>query len=126
MKVWLRRLLLLLFVLFWLALILMPTVAFILARNGQIQIGRSTATTARWSVEQEPAMEGWAVERGGAVPPPGDAPETTSCLQTRIAYWMWAGDGPPAMYCQCQDQSTGEALAMTPPACLLPTGGGND
>ena len=120
MKVWLRRLLLLLFVLFWLALILMPTAAFILARNGQIQIGRSEGRHWRLFLVQEADMEGLGLERGRPVAPPGDAPATEGCLQTRIAYWMWAGDGPPAMYCQCQDQSTGEPLAMTPPACLLP------
>ena len=62
MKVWLRRLLLLLFVLFWLALILMPTVAFILARNGQIQIGRSDGRHWRLFLVQEADMEGLGLE----------------------------------------------------------------
>lgn len=120
MKVWIRRLLMLLFILFWLALILTPTVAFILARNGQLQIGRSEGWHWRLFLVQGGEQEGLGLERGRPVPPPGDAPETASCLQTRISFWMWTGEGQPATYCQCQDRATGEALAITPPACLTP------
>jgi hypothetical protein len=120
MNVWLRRLLLLLFVLFWLALILTPTLAFVLARNGQVQLGPSNGRHWRLFLVQEAQLEGLGLERGRPVPPPVEAPPTATCLQTRINYWMWVGEGQPATYCQCQDSSTGEALAVTPPACLAP------
>ena len=41
MKRWPRRLLMLTFVLLWLAVMLFPTLAVVLARNGQIQLGDS-------------------------------------------------------------------------------------
>ncbi len=110
----------LLFVLFWLALILTPTVAFILARNGQLQIGSSEGRHWRLFLVPGGESEGLGLERGRPVPPPGDAPETTSCLQTRISYWMWAGEGQPADYCQCRDSASGDAIDITPPACLVP------
>lgn len=120
MKVCIRRLLLLLFVLFWLALILTPTAAFILARNGQMQIGRSEGRHWRLFLVQGDESEGLGLERGRPVAPPGDAPATVGCLQTRISYWMWAGEGQPTVYCQCRDNATGEAVDVLPPACLVP------
>ena len=41
MKRWPRRVLILLFVLAWLGVLLLPTLAVVLARNGQIQLGDS-------------------------------------------------------------------------------------
>lgn len=120
MNVWLRRLLMLLFALFWLVLILAPTLAFVLARNGQIQIGSSEGRHWRLFMVQEADAEGLGLERGRPVSPPFDAPESSACLQTTITYWMWTGVGQDALYCQCVDSTTGNLLDVTPPACLLP------
>lgn len=118
MKVWLRRLLLLLFVLFWLALLLTPTLAFVLARNDQVQIGRSDGRHWRLFLVQEANTEGVGLERGRPVSPPGNAPESTACLQTTVSYWMWSGEGQETAYCQCADATTGDLVDIIPPACL--------
>lgn len=120
MNVWVRRFLILLFMLFWLVVILTPTLAFILARNGQVQLGRSDGRHVRLFLVQGDDLEGLGLERGRPVPPPGDVPESVSCLQTSISYWMWSGEGQPVTYCQCVDTSTGQVTDITPPACLTP------
>lgn len=109
-----------LFVLFWLAVILTPSLAFVLARNGQIQIGSSEGRHWRLFLVQEADSEGVGLEHGRPVPLPFDAPESAVCLQTTISYWMWVGEGQDTSYCQCTDSATGDLLNITPPACLLP------
>lgn len=109
-----------LFVLFWLALLLTPSLAFILARNGQVQLGSSQGRHWRLFLVQQADAEGVGLERGRPVTPPADAPESASCLQTTISYWMWAGEGQGTSYCQCVDLGTGDLLDIMPPACLLP------
>lgn len=120
MKIWLRRLLMLLFVLFWLAVILTPALAFVLARNGQVQIGESDGRHWRLFLIQEAEVEGIGLERGRIVPPPLEAPPGTGCLRTTVDYWMWVGDGEAVAYCQCADPVTGESIDVAPPACLAP------
>lgn len=120
MNVWLRRFLILLFILFWLALILAPTLAFVLARNGQVQLGPNEARHWRLFMLQQADVEGLGLERGRPVSPPGDAPESVQCLQTTIDYWMWNGEGEPTSYCQCLDTTSGMIVDSVPPACLLP------
>lgn len=118
MNVWLRRLLILLFLLVWLVLLLMPTVAVILARNGQIQIGRAEGRHWRLFLLQEAEVEGLGLERGRPVAPPLEAPDA-SCLRTTVDYWLWAGEAQGAAYCQCFGPA-GDALPVTPPTCLSP------
>ena len=120
MNVWLRRLLILLFVLFWLVLILTPSLGFILARNGLIQIGPSEGRHWRLFVIQELDAEGVGLERSRPVSLPFDAPESAMCLKTTISYWMWSGEGQGTSYCQCVDSAAGNLLDITPPACLIP------
>lgn len=120
MNVWLRRILMVLFVLFWLALILTPSLAFVLARNGQIQIGASEGRHWRLFMVQQADAEGVGLERGRPVSPPDDASDSAACLQTTISYWMWAGEGQGTRYCQCVDSVTGDLVDDIPPACLLP------
>lgn len=119
MNVWLRRLLMLLFVLFWLVVILAPTLAFVLARNGQVQIGESDGRHWRLFLIQEAEAEGIGLERGRVVPPPLEAPPGVDCLRTTVDYWMWTGEGAPVTYCQCADP-TGEIIDVVPPACPTP------
>ena len=120
MNVWLRRGLMLLFALFWLAIILTPTLAFILARNGQVQIGEMDSRHWRLFMLQDADTEGIGLERAKPVDAPADMAESVKCLKTTIDYWMWRGEGMPAAYCQCADSTTGAVVDVTPPACLLP------
>lgn len=120
MNVWLRRLLILLFVLFWLAVILTPTLAFVLARNGQVQLGRTEGRHWRLFLLQDVDTEGLGLERGRPVAPPLEAPPSVSCLRTTVNYWMWSGVGYAADYCQCTDSSTSDATDFVPPACQAP------
>jgi hypothetical protein len=124
MNVWLRRLLMLLAVLVWLAIMLIPALAFILARNEQIQIGRGDGRHWRVFLLHDADSEGLGLERSRPVAPPGDAPSGVSCLRTTVDYWLWVGEIPGvsfgAAYCQCFDAATGDALAVMPPACLSP------
>jgi hypothetical protein len=119
MNRWLRRGLILLFVLFWLAVMLVPTLAVVLARNGQLQLGDSDGRHWRLFLLQEPDFEGLGLERARSVAPPLAAPSAV-CLATSVAYWLWAGEGQGALYCQCTDPTTGEVVAETPPACQAP------
>lgn len=121
MKPWVRRLLMFLFVAIWLVVILLPTFAFMLARNGQFQIGDPDDRHWRLFLLQEADVEGLGLERAGYVDAPPDAPDTARCLQTTVEYWFWTGQGDDAGYCQCFDETTGEVLPITPPACLLPS-----
>lgn len=120
MNIWLRRILMLLFVLFWLALLLMPTLAFVLARNVQVQIGQTEGRHWRLFMLQQADIEGLGLERARIVPAPDDAPESIQCTQTTIDYWMWAGEGQAATFCQCADALSGEIVSLVPPTCLQP------
>lgn len=117
MNIWLRRLLILIFVLFWLAFLLTPTLAFVLARNGQVQLGRTEGRHWRLFLVQEANSEGLGLERGRPVPAPGDAPDGVSCLMNSVSYWMWTGDGQSVSYCQCTD-ANGDFADVVPPACM--------
>lgn len=118
--VWLRRLLILLFVLFWMALVLTPTMAFYLSRNGQIQVGRTEGRHWRVFLIQQADTEGLGLEQSRPVAAPADATGDISCLKTTIKYWMWAGEGQSAAFCQCADVATAEIVDVMPPACLVP------
>ena len=119
MKGWPRRVLMLVFVLLWLAVMLFPTLAVVLARNGQLQMGDSDGRHWRLFLLQEPDFEGLGLERTRLVAPPLSAPAAV-CLQTSVAYWLWAGEGHDARYCQCTDPATGATIADVPPACQTP------
>lgn len=120
MNVWLRRLLIMLGILVWLVALLTPTLAFVLARNGQVQIGGSDGRHWRLFLVQAEDAEGLGLERGRPVSPPEVAPGTTRCRQTTVRYWMWAGVGQGVTFCQCIDAITGEGVNITPPPCLTP------
>lgn len=118
MKIWLRRLFLVIVVLFWLAIILTPTLAFFLARNGQIQVGAGTGRHWRLFLIQEERSEGLGLERGQPLAAPPDAPDGISCLRTSVSYWMWAGAGNDSSYCQCLDSTSGNLTDLIPIACM--------
>lgn len=106
----------LLIIVLWLAIMMLPMLAFVLARNGQVQLGDSDGRHWRLFLLQEAEAEGLGLERGRPVAPPLDAPGA-SCLQTSVSYWMWTGEGQDVIYCQCADAATGNRLPQVPPAC---------
>lgn len=112
-----RRFLLILIALFWLLLLLLPTLAVTLARNGQIQLGSSEGRHWRLFLLQDSDTEGLGLERGRSVAPPPGAPAGAQCLRVTVGYWLWAGEGQGVAYCQCQDETTGESLSLVPLAC---------
>lgn len=125
MKRWTRRLLILIFILFWLMIMVLPTVAFVLAMNGQIRLGGDGQRYWRLFMVQEAEAEGVGLERARPVDAPPDAPPNTQCTKVSVNYWIWAaqsgaGEGPSAEYCQCSDAATGQSADVVPPACLLP------
>lgn len=120
MKVWLRRLLILLFVLFWLALLLTPTLAVMLARNGQLRIGLGEERYWRFFLVQQAEAEGVGMERSRPVDPPAGAADTIHCSQQTVDYWMWTGEGQSVEYCQCLDGESGQSVDIVPPACQSP------
>lgn len=120
MKLWVRRLLILLFVLFWLAVILTPTLAFVLARNGQVQVGRAEGRHWRLFLLQDVDTEGLGLERSRALAPPPGAPPSVQCFRTTVDYWLWTGVGNVADFCHCTDMATGNAADFLPPACAVP------
>lgn len=103
----------------WLALMALPTLAFVLARNGQVQLGDSDGRHWRLFLLQEAGSEGLGLETARPVAPPLEAPGA-ACLRTEVAYWLWAGEGQDVAYCQCADAATGESLPAVPPACAAP------
>jgi hypothetical protein len=120
MKRWVCRLLILIFVLFWLGIMLVPTFAFMLARNGQLQIGESNDRHWRLFLLQDAQAEGVALERARTVALPENAPEAVRCLETTVNYWLWSGDGDDVVFCRCIDSLTGITFPISPPACPQP------
>lgn len=119
MNRWLRRALLLTFVLVWLLVMLTPTFAVILTSRGQIQLG-GDGSHLRVFLLQGADAEGLGFERVRQVKPPPGAPAAARCTQTKVNYLLWAGEGEGAVFCQCLDAATGAALPDLPPACLTP------
>ena len=118
MSVWPRRILIVLLLLVFLAVMLFPTLAVVLAHNGQIQLGDSDGRHWRLFLLQEADFEGLGLERARPVDPPLSAP-AAACMQTTVSYWLWVGQGQTSRYCQCVDAG-GASLPDTPPACQLP------
>lgn len=116
MNAWPRRLLMIVILLVWLAVMLFPTLAVVLARNGQIQLGDSDSRHWRLFLLQEPDFEGLGLESAQPVDPPLSAP-AAACLKTTVSYWLWAGEGQNVSYCRCADPATGDDLGDVPPAC---------
>jgi hypothetical protein len=122
MNIWLKRLLIGLLLVVWLVLLISPTLAVVLARNGQLQLGSSDGPHTRLFLLQEADNEGLGLERARPVPAPPGVAESVMCLRTSVRYWMWTegAENLPADYCQCIDNATGSAIAERSPACPVP------
>jgi hypothetical protein len=98
MNKWLKRLLYLLFTLFWLVVMLFPTFAFILMQNEQIEIG---ATRIFLLNTEDASGVGFQTQR------PANTDDDVQCERGNIRYLMWQSDGTNenASYCACEDGS---------------------
>lgn len=109
----LRHLIYLLLFVGWLLVMSLPLLSVVLATQRTIQLGQRSQTHLRLFLVQEQTSEGvgleWARRQSAA---PG-------CVQTRLIYLMWKGDGDNATYCQCYNQDgaivRSEVGACTPP-----------
>ena len=98
MNKWLKRFLYLLFTLFWLAVMLFPTFAFILMQNEQIEVG----STRIFLLNTEDASGiGFQTQRAAKTE------DNVQCERGSITYLMWQNDGANenASYCTCDDGS---------------------
>lgn len=101
----LRRILYGLAFLFWLIAITFPFFAIFLAARGQVEIGSPAERHLRVFLVQETEQQGVGVE--WARPYRGETPDDVSCLQTRVVYLMWEGEGDNVAYCNCYDAGGG-------------------
>ena len=119
---WAKRILVIVFLMAWLLILLTPTMAVVLARNGQVQFGPSDGPHTRVFMLQEARSEGIALERTRKVRSPEQSEGATSCLRTTVRYWMWTPgvENQNADYCQCTDTATGDVIGAVSPSCELP------
>jgi hypothetical protein len=122
MSKWIKRPLVVLFLILWLLVMLTPTLAVVLARNEQLQWGSPSGPHTRLFLLKEAKNEGLGLERAREVLPPAGAADTVYCLQTTVRYWMWTPgvENQPVEYCQCIDAATGGTIQELPPSCQVP------
>ncbi|HRQ38655.1 MAG TPA: hypothetical protein PLD25_12175 [Chloroflexota bacterium] len=105
MKRWLRRFGYMLIVIIWLMVMCFPTFAFMLAMNGQIEVGSNPRNHLRFFMVQEENADGIGVE--WKRPLPGQP----ACARASVTYLLWESDGQNqnTSFCQCIDPVTGMA-----------------
>ncbi|MFZ0545946.1 MAG: hypothetical protein WAM60_10940 [Candidatus Promineifilaceae bacterium] len=119
MRRWTRRVGYLLVILLWLILVSFPVVAFLLATNGEIQVGDSSSGV-RLFLLQDPDNQGLVFQWSRPYSRSGAADESVSeCTRTTLRYLLWEGDasGQNTDYCQCLDPETGQTLPVG--ACTI-------
>jgi hypothetical protein len=107
MNAWLRRLLIILFLLVWLVIVLFPGFAFYLAANGQVELGKDPLRHMRIFLISEADVAGVGIERARPVGDPA------GCAETSITYLMWRGEGESARFCQCYNEQGGIIFTST-------------
>lgn len=110
MKQWLRRAIYFLIVTVWLLIMLFPLLAFGLASQGEIRLGKREATYWRVFLIAEDDLGGVGLEYTRPV---------SSCSQTSITYFLWEGQGVNNRYCLCYD-SQDNVISNTAGQCLQP------
>lgn len=113
MNRWSKRILTLLFLIFWLVAISLPAFAFLLAARGQLQVGVPD-NHVRVFLLQEADAEGIGVERTRP-----QQTTTTRCIETSVRYLMWAGAPENTTFCQCEN-ADGELMSATNGRCPTP------
>lgn len=89
---WIRRLVYLVLILIWLAIMIFPTVAFTLARRGEMNMFGRRAFLLQTDTF---AGVGFQWERNVRGEP--------ACEQVVVVYVAWEGEGEPAVSCACTD-----------------------
>jgi hypothetical protein len=105
-----RRLAYLLLFACWLALMLVPAVAFVLATKNQIQVGSVPAQYVRLFLISEPDAQGIGLESASW------ADDTEQCVQTAVSFLMWEGQSDAVIHCQCFD-GQGGVVSVEQSAC---------
>jgi hypothetical protein len=116
MKRWSRRLLLILFLAIWAVAMLFPLTTVLLATQKQIELGSARGRQLRLFLLQEPDQEGVGLE--WTRPVAASVQSGDRCRQTRVVYFMWAGEGDNVTYCRCF--SGGSLTVSHPGSCAEP------
>lgn len=107
-KRWPRRLLYLFLVVIWLAIMLFPFLAAVLAIQGQIEVGGNGRSHVRLFLVQQPEAEGVGITWTRPLRAQSD------CRQTSLVYIMWRGEGENVSFCECE---TPEGDPVIPATC---------
>ncbi len=110
MRLWLRRLGYLLLFVLWLAFMLIPAAAFVLATRNQIQVGNVPAQYVRLFLISEADAQGIGLERATW------ADDGEQCAQTTVSFLMWEGQSDAVIHCQCFDDQGG-VVSVNQSAC---------
>lgn len=90
-------------VVIWFGVLLIPLFFFILAANGEFTIGhgnipeRDSHPRLKVDLISEIDYRGLGFTRSVFLP----TDELNSCVETHISYFLWEGEGEPAVYCEC-------------------------
>jgi hypothetical protein len=124
-KQWGRRFGCLLLLLIWLIVMSLPLLTVVVARQGQIQVGRPEGSRVRLFLLQERQVEGVGLELSLPVR------QQPGCLRTMVVYFMWRGEGENVRFVTCPapvnpaTPGTAPAAALAAsasPAGKMPTG----
>jgi hypothetical protein len=113
MNRWLKRVVYIFLLLFWLMVMAFPTFAFVLATKGELQLGDEPRSHVRFFMVQEIDTNGIGVEWVRA------ARQVDHCTRTTIRYLLWDGGsgGENANFCQCYDPVTNMPLPIEESRC---------
>jgi hypothetical protein len=116
MRRWLRRFGYLFIFIIWLIIMSFPAVAFVLATQGQLQLGSSEQRHLRLFLLEDSEAEGVGIEWARA------ARGHAGCVRTSVNYIMWAGTSEQknVSFCQCFDPRTGAPLPVDQSQCNEP------
>jgi hypothetical protein len=104
---------------FWFALLLLPSVFLILLFNNEITITTGDAPDQQIYIYliSEARERGIGVRTGSVA----SRDDTNVCVQTEQRYLLWQGTGEPATFCECYSRSSSSeswSLASSEPnAC---------
>jgi hypothetical protein len=111
MSRWLRRFIYLLVTLVWLCVMSLPALAFILAIQGQIQMGNDVRHHLRIFMLQDPDVQGIGIEWTRPLR------RQPTCSRTTVNYLLWEGEGEDVAFCQCYDPLTNDPLPAELQSC---------
>jgi hypothetical protein len=106
----LKRLLAFMFIILWLAFMAFPIVAFLLATQGEIQLGDIHRSNLRIFLVQESDNKGVGFQWSRSVSGPGE------CLLTSLNYILWegSGKGQSNSYCICYGPNQDDGFVDCP------------